>query len=218
MLEELNKVNSPLTILHVDSPALSRYGKKIEGIDCSEMFERSLMEVNYTGTSYLRDLKDLHIYESLKRIHEKVYGNTGNLQAGLCCGMNDRMNGMEYHADSEVIVAVTEVVLILGRSEDIVDLNWKSSMAECFYLQAGTVLEIFSNTLHLAPCRTNKDPFCTIIILPEGTNKPLEDSERSLDPTYFMKNKWLICHSESPAVARGGIVGISGKNIQIQTT
>ncbi len=215
MLEQLNKANAPLRILPADSPDLARYGRLVRGIDCSEMFVQALTEVDLEGPAYKRELEVLKHFESFSKIRSEVYGNSTALQAGLCFGMNDRMNGMEYHRGSEVIVAVSDVVLFLGRAEDITDFTWDSSMAVPFYLPAGSLVELYGNTLHLAPCRVSEHPFCTIIILPEGTNRPLE-TPQSDDPTYFMKNKWMLCHPESPAAQRGAYVGITGDNIRIK--
>lgn len=218
MLKELNAANAPLTILAADSPALARYGRLIEGIDCTEMFPLSLQSMDLEGPAYIRDIEKLREFSSFESIKETVYGKSSSVQAGLCFGMNDKMNGMEYHEGSEVLVAVTDVILILGRSEDIHDLIWDSVQAECFYFPRGTVLELYSNTLHLAPCRVTKEPFCTVIILPEGTNRTLEKKgENQSDPLYFMENKWMICHEDSPAVSRGAHIGITGKNIKIKT-
>ncbi|MBN2655787.1 MAG: DUF4867 family protein [Spirochaetales bacterium] len=217
MLKDLIEVNKPLAIFPVDSPAMDRYGRIITGIDCSDMINPSTEAAVPENPTYLRDLEELRRQESFDQISREVYGGKIALQAGICFGYNDRMNGMEYHEGSEVIVAITDCVLILGRCEDIHDDIWDSSLAECFYLPEGTVLELYSNTLHLAPCRTTDAPFCTVIILPEGTNRPLEGKSISDHPTYFMENKWLICHSESPAVQRGAYVGIRGDNIRIKT-
>lgn len=215
MLKRLNELNVPRPILPADSPAMRRYGQIIEGIDCREMFDDALKAAQRDDVTYILDIEALHRHKSLEEIRLAVYGDRP-LQAGICFGRNDRMNGMEYHEGSEVIVSVTDSVLILGRAEDISGNCWDSSLAECFYLPPGTVLELFSNTLHLAPCRVDGNPFCTIIILPLGTNRPL-DKEKLTGPLHFMENKWLICHSESPAAARGAHVGITGENIRIRT-
>ncbi|MBB6482520.1 DUF4867 family protein [Spirochaeta isovalerica] len=217
MLRELNEANRPLTILPHDSQALDRYGRIINGIDCSDMIDPSTESALPENPAYIRDLEELRKLNSFDEISREVYGGRMALQAGICFGYNDRMNGMEYHEGSEVIVAITDCVLILGRCEDIHNDSWDSSLAECFYLPEGTVMELYSNTLHLAPCRTTDSPFCTVIILPEGTNRPLEKSEKPGETTYFMENKWLICHRESPAVQRGAHVGIEGENIRIKT-
>jgi hypothetical protein len=215
MLDRLNEVNEPLTIQSADSAAMERYGRVLKGIDCSEMFDAAMRAANPEGPTYLRDLDELKRFDSFRQIGSQVYGEDSMLQAGLCFGMNDRMNGMEYHEGSEVIVAVTDAVLILGRTEDIVNQNWDSSLAELFFIPAGTALELYGHTLHLAPCRVSDEAFVTIIILPEGTNRPLE-SRTPDDPTYFMENKWMLCHPESPAVQRGAHVGITGENIRVR--
>jgi hypothetical protein len=127
------------------------------------------------------------------------------------------MNGMEYHKSSEIIIAVRDIVLILGNIRDMKGNEWSSFHAKCFYVPEGTAVELYGGTLHLAPCRVSPEPFCTIIILPKGTNTPLASAKKGKNSLLFMNNKWLICHKESPAVSRGAYVGISGENIQIQT-
>ena len=105
---------------------------------------------------------------------------------------------------------------MLKELNNIKENTWDSSLAECFYLPQGTVVELYGGTLHLAPCRVSAKPYYTIIVLPEGTNSPLLAAENEKDPLLFMNNKWLICHKDSPAVDRGGFIGITGENIQIQ--
>jgi hypothetical protein len=127
------------------------------------------------------------------------------------------MNGMEYHKSSEIIIAVTDVILILGNIRDIKENKWDSSLSKCFYVPQGKTVELYGGTLHLAPCRVTSEPFCSIIVLPDGTNTPLTSANKERDSLLFMNNKWLICHKESPAAGRGAYVGISGENIHIRT-
>ncbi|MBI9097439.1 MAG: DUF4867 family protein [Spirochaetaceae bacterium] len=218
MLKQLIALNHPeIEILSTDSDEIIPYGRIVEGIDFSDMCAQAISYSDREKTVYIRDLKTLRDCSSFLKVQNEIYRKEISLQTGLCYGMNNRMNGMEYHVGSEVIVAVTNLVLILGRKEEISHKSWDSSLAKYFYLAKGSALELFGGTLHLAPCRVSPLPFCSVIILPEGTNTPLDEETRSDDPLLFMNNKWLICHYDSPVAEKGGFIGITGKNIAIKT-
>jgi len=217
MLKQLNKLNHSIKILSVDSTHLTKYGKVITDCDFSDMFDQSINAVDLSGPTYIRDFEDLHKCESYKLLKESVFGEI-NLQTGLCFGLNNKMNGMEYHKSSEVIITVTDLILILGDMRDIINNSWDSSLAEFFFIPKGIAVELYGGTLHLAPCRVSSEPFCAIIVLPENTNSPLISETQKHDSLLFMNNKWLLCHKDSPAVKKGGYIGIQGENIQITTT
>ncbi len=214
MLNKINESNPDIEILSVNSQEFDKYGSVIEAYDFSDMFPASLEAMNLTGSTYIGDLEALHKFDSFKNMKNDIFGEI-ELQVGICFGLNDMMNGMEFHKSSEVIIAVTDIILILGDIRDVKNKSWDSSNAECFYITKGTTVELYGGTLHLAPCRVSTEPFCSIIVLPKGTNTSLKNPDDKKDPLLFMNNKWLFCHKESPAVAKGGFVGIKGKNIQI---
>lgn len=214
MLKELNKSNPDLQILSTNSPRLARYGAVLEGFDFSDMFSPSLEAMDRSGPTYIADLVALQSCPSFQDLKNVVFGEL-EIQAGICFGLNDKMNGMEYHKSSEVVIAVRDLILILGDVRDVNNNSWDSSLGECFFVREGTAVELFGGTLHLAPCRVRNEPFCSIVVLPKGTNTPLLSSESKKDPLLFMNNKWLLCHIDSPAVARGAYVGITGENIRI---
>ena len=213
LLKDLREINRPLEILNTDSPELAPYGRIVEG-DFSELFPSALERVDLKGPAYIRDVEELHRFDCLDPVKSDIYKNEP-VELGLCFGMNHKMNGMEYHQGSEVIIAVTDCVLILGLNTEIRDLSWDSSLARCFFLPRGRAVELYDGTMHLAPCRVTEDPFCTLIVLPDGTNTPLKDKDPA-DPLMFMTNKWMICHKDSPAASNGAFAGISGENIKIR--
>ena len=58
------------------------------------------------------------------------------------------------------------------------------------------------------------DGFGCVVVLPKGTNLPLEGQHK--DRMLAAKNKWLIAHSEcKKQVDLGRVIGITGKNINI---
>ena len=127
------------------------------------------------------------------------------------------MNAFEYHRDSEVNIAVTDLILILGSEQDIkVDYTYDTALAEAFLVPAGTVIEVYATTLHYAPCHVNEEGFKCVVVLPKGTNTEIEKQESiSEDRLLFARNKWLIAHEEAGLDAEGAFVGLKGENITL---
>ena len=126
------------------------------------------------------------------------------------------LNAVEYHRNSEINVAATDAVLIVGMQQDITDdFHYDTSKMEAFLVPAGTAVEIYATTLHYAPCGPENKGFKVGIILPKGTNYPLaKDHAGWEDRLITATNKWLIAHAEGgqdPAA----FVGLEGKNLNI---
>lgn len=209
-LEKLREKNAPVQIHLVSDPAFSPYGTLWQDFDVTELNEcaRRLYTLD-EGTSYEASNGELESLSVAREISKQLFGEFP-IQIGCCWGYNSRLNGMEYHRSSEIISAATDLVLMLGQVRDITrEGYWDSSQAELFYCPEGTLLELYGTTLHLAPCRVDADPFKAVIILPKGTNTPLEDGT---DGTRWMKNKWMLAHPEGPAAGKGAAVRITGEN------
>jgi len=145
-------------------------------------------------------------------VSRRVFGELP-VQAGWNHGGNTRMNGMEWHKSSEVIVACTDIVLLLGDHADIADEIYDSARAFGLYLQKGEAVELLPLTLHLAPLPVHGGRFVAAILLPEGTNLPLAGG---VEGTLRAVNKWLLVHPDNArGIALGGKVGIRGENIAL---
>jgi len=213
-LSSLKYQNPGLTFYHIQSSSFLKYGRIYSDFNVSSIVHLAFNNFPFVkDTSYVASNSELEKCVCLEEIRRVCFGEM-EIQAGLCWGNNSMLNGMEYHKSSEVIIAATDLALMLGDGHDIIDSKWHSGNADCFYAPEGTVLELYPGTLHLAPCRTNKNPFYALIILPEGTNYPLDREPTGL---LWMKNKWLLVHPESALAARGASVGILGPNLEINT-
>ena len=53
-----------------------------------------------------------------KELENGIYGQMP-IQIGCCNGHNKKLNAVEYHRDSEVDIAVDDLILILGKQQDI---------------------------------------------------------------------------------------------------
>ena len=86
-----------------------------------------------------------------KELENGIYGQMP-IQIGCCNGHNKKLNAVEYHRDSEVDIAVDDLILILGKQQDIEeDHTYDTSRMEAFLVPAGTAVEVYATTLHYAP-------------------------------------------------------------------
>ena len=67
---------------------------------------------------YVPSEPELEAVEAVRKMERNLYGQIP-IQAGYCNGHNRKMNAMEYHRNSEINVACTDLVLMLGRQQDI---------------------------------------------------------------------------------------------------
>lgn len=68
----------------------------------------------------------------------ELYGEMP-LQIGACFGRNLKMNALEYHNCSEVNIAATDLILFLGKRQDIEPGNrYDTDKAEMFFVPRGT--------------------------------------------------------------------------------
>ena len=147
----------------------------------------------------------------------KNYGFGGiPIQIGYCNGKNNKLNALEYHRNSEINIAVTDCILLLGKQEDITeDFTYDTSKVEAFFVPKNTAVELYATTLHYAPCSANESGFKCIVVLPAGTNTELSFPAGDKGEARLMTatNKWLIAHKE--ANITGAYCGLVGKNITL---
>ncbi len=213
MLADIQKLNPEKHIKSIQDPSISKYGYVIEELELDKLISLSLSLFDEReGTKYVASSSQLEALEEKQSIERIAFGELP-IQIGCCYGMNTRLNGMEYHASNELIIAATDLVLMLGSMQEIQeDGNWDSSNTQFFYLNKGEALSIYSSTLHLAPCRVSEDPFNAIIVLPKGTNESLSKEPYK---TLFKNNKWMLAHQEGPAAKNGAQVRVTGKNLEL---
>ena len=216
LLKEKNN-HFPLHNVLCRSQCFKTYGRVIENIDFSSLITVASEETKVpdTGNIYeasadvlenIKDIKDI--------ISQEIYGEL-DIQIGYCNGNNSKLNALEWHNGNEVVIAVTDLVLLLAHTWDIVDGCLPSDKVEGFFVPSNTAVEIFSSTMHLAPCKTSDEGFKSIIILPLHTNFALEHSLRNSSMLY-KKNKWLIAHKENTSLLEAGVkANLLGENIEV---
>ncbi len=97
--------------------------------------------------------------------------------------------------------STTGLVLLLALPGDIHDRHLDASAVVGFYLPPEVMVEIHPLVLHFAPCRVRPEGFNCLVVLTEGTNGPLHHVDASAPGEaglLWMRNKWLLCHKDSP--------------------
>ncbi len=214
-IKALRELNSNIAIYSVNDPEFARFGKVLKGFDTKEIVEASKTKQMPEFGSVYEASTD--IFEELSIAKEIAYRCFGEMptQVGYCYGHSNFLNGLEWHTSSEINIATTDLVLILGDVRDLKDEKIDSSKTKVFYVEKGTIIEVYATTLHFCPCEVEKSGFGSVVALPKGTNVPLE--RESEDKLLFRKNKWIIAHNDNEAlISRGVIKGISGINIEIK--
>lgn len=206
-----------MEIQKVTDASFGVYGKVLTGYDFTEMLE----VMNHTpcpadDVIYVPGTDELEALSVAKELKRRAYGGLP-VQVGYCNGNNKKLNAVEYHRSSEIDIARTDLILLLGRQQDIgEDYTYDTSKMEAFYMPAGTAVELYATTLHYAPCTAEGDGFRCVIVLPADTNReldftPLAEGE---DRLITAKNKWLIAHEE--AGIEGAYLGLKGENITLK--
>lgn len=199
----------------VTEEAFSQYGKILTGYEIEPMLGEMLKTPLPEDVIYVPSVPELEMLPVCEAFCHRGYGGLP-IQIGYCNGHNNKLNALEYHRDSEINVAVTDLILILGRQQDIgADHTYETSLTEAFFVPAGTVIEVYATTLHYAPCGIGGEGFRCVVILPKGTNTELDFAigSHGEDRLITARNKWLIAHEE--AGIEGAFCGLKGTNITL---
>ena len=165
---------------------------------------------------YIPSLPEMEALPAAKELENGIYGQMP-IQIGYCNGHNKKLNAVEYHRDSEVDIAVDDLILILGKQQDIEeDHTYDTSRMEAFLVPAGTAVEVYATTLHYAPCHVKDEGFRCVIVLPRDTNLDMEPVEVKdpEDRLLVARNKWLIGHAQG-GLPEGAFIGLKGENLSV---
>ena len=203
-----------MEIKKITDSAFRKYGRVVQGIDFSDLVEAIKRETPLPdGVAYEPSIAALEATTAAKELQKRTYGELP-IEIGYCNGHNYKLNAIEYHRSSEINVAATDAVLIVGMQQDITDdFTYDTAKMEAFLVPAGTAVELYATTLHYAPCSADENGFKVGIVLPAGTNYPLKEKHEGWeDALITAQNKWLIGHPEGGLDA-GAHIGLTGKNL-----
>lgn len=220
IIEKLSKLNDK-QIFSINDEEFKTYGRIIDNIDTYELVEIAdrVTSIPDSGNVYVTSQPELEEAEIFNTVRNEIYGEI-DIQFGYCNGRNSTYNGFEYHKGSEVLVAVTDLVLVLGHTWDLKDNTYHTDMPEIFYIPKNSIIELYQTTLHLSPSKVCDEGFKAVIILPRGTNTPLENKNKSCSTEgeiLLMRNKWIITHKDrEPLVKNGAYIGLLGENKEVK--
>jgi len=133
-----SKNNFP--IYEITDEKFSRYGKLLSSKEYSKLYEALLStDIPKTGNTYVREAN--FSVEKEKALLEKTVFGHHNVEIGYCNGHSHQLNALEYHMCREVNLAGTDLVMLLGKKEDIKDV-YPSEKVEAFFLPKGTLFYI----------------------------------------------------------------------------
>lgn len=205
-----------MIIQRVTDPAFAQYGRvlteELTMVELISAMEKT--EAPEDNVVYYPSIEELEALPEVKAVQDRLFGGL-DLQVGYCNGTNSLLNALEYHRSSEFGVAVTDLILLVGRQQDIgADYTYDTSRVEAFLMKAGEVAELYATTLHYAPCSVDGKPFRNVVILPKGTNTEIEKMAGESEGVLLAaRNKWLIAHEE--AGIEGAFIGLQGENLRV---
>ncbi|MGN0325834.1 MAG: DUF4867 family protein [Lachnospiraceae bacterium] len=212
-----------MEIKKVTDPAFARYGRVLTEYDFAELVKTMEEKAPCPAdVVYEPSVDYLEALTIAKEFQTKAYGEM-DVQVGYCDGNNYLLNAVEYHRSSELNIAATDAVLILGRQQDIAeDYSYDTAKMEAFLLPKGCGVEIYATTLHYAPCNADENGFKVVVVLPKGTNYPLAENHAIVESPAVTEdcllaatNKWLIGHPEAD-LAPGSFIGLKGVNLSVK--
>ena len=204
ILERLNQVND-IPVLSVTDPEFASYGRVVTGYDFSGLisYMEEKTQIPENGNIYYASVPEMEADPVIRSIQNGFYGEME----------------IQYHKGSEINIAVTDFMLVLGRLWEIKDNSYRVEDAKVFFVEKGTAVEMYQTTLHLSPCRVTDEGFRDIVILPKGTNTPLEHRDEAVEAEgvlLLQKNKWVIAHpGREPLIRQGAHAGLIGENKEL---
>lgn len=237
LLQHLREVNT-VPIHELSEELFKSYGRVLPGQFPELMrYMEEYTEIPAEGNQYVASIPEMEALSESAYFQDRIYGFMP-IEVGYCNGRNTTYNGFEFHKGSEINIAVTDFLLVLGHTWEIGNCHYDNKNAKVFFVPKGTAIEMYETTLHLSPIRVNDTGFKDVVILPEGTNTPLpaklksriraasEEAARTgklpegTDPETLLllqKNKWVISHPDrKPLIGQGAFPGIIGENTELK--
>ena len=170
-----------MQILSVNDDEFRKYGRVVDNVDFTALIEELKRTPVPAGVVYEPAVKELEALPVRLDISQIVYGEMP-VQIGYCNGHN----ALEYHRDSEINIAATDMILMLGLLTDVSkEHTYDTANVKAFLVPAGTAVEVYATTLHYAPCGVDGNGFQVEVVLPKGTNYPLTSKHTRVHKTLL---------------------------------
>ncbi len=214
MLATLQSKNKNLTLYHVNNPMFLRYGIVHGKVNCEPLLEH-LSKLTPPTKGYQTVLADHTVTSHLDcDAFSHLYFGGQPIQAGYCMGLKNQLDVVEYHNSSEIMIALTDMIVAVGHRKDLWDdYSYQSKHIRGFYVNKGDLIELYATTLHSAPFHVHNDGFKVIRITAEGTGEPLMKETKT---PLFRRNQWLLGHPEATHLEAGICKGLVGNNYKVK--
>ena len=192
------------------------FGKLLD-IDTKDIVEVAQnVEMPAQGSAYVTSKEEFEKLPIMNVVKNKCFGGIAS-QLGYCWGYNDTLNALEWHKCSEINIAITDLILLVGDVRDVEENGkFNSEKVKAFKVLKGEAVELYATTLHYCPIQTTESGFGCAVGLLKGTNSELDFTCQ--DRFLFGKNKWVIAHQDNAELIEQGVVGgIYGENYKICT-
>ena len=107
-----------MEIKQLTDASFGKYGRVLTEFP----FEKILKEMEHTplpeDVIYVASVEELEALPEAEAVSQKGFGGLP-IQIGYCNGDNYSLNAVEYHRSSEIDIAVTDLILLLGCQQDI---------------------------------------------------------------------------------------------------
>lgn len=207
-----------MKIYDVTDPRFKKYGAVISGYDFSQLLAEMNKKTIPQEIEYVASDPVLERLPVFKQFADGFYGGMP-VGLGYCMGHNQQLNALEYHRGSEVNIAVTDYIVLIGCQQDIDEhLQYDTALIEAFYIPAGLAVEFYATTLHYCACHVQPDGYCHATFLPQGTNCPLEPGfvpKTEEDHLLAARNKWMLVHQDG-GFGESLPVKLIGENLTIE--
>lgn len=203
-----------MKIYSIHDKEFSQYGKVLDGA-FYEALKKASEEIAMpeSGSAYRASEPTFESADVVAH-YRNCFGGM-DVQIGYCWGMNNVLNALEWHKNSEIAVALSDLIMLFGDLREMQDGKYDTSNVKAFLFKEGESAEIYATTMHFCPLGVGGKAFKNVVVLPRGTNTPLETP--STDKKLISKNKWLIIHPDfKKQVELGRVVGLVGENIVIE--
>lgn len=219
-IDKIRMENKKYEIYDITDPKFNAFGNVLEGYDLTDIqnYAKENIEIPKEGNSYSPSNTNLENFEVIKEIGADIYAGLP-IEAGECSGQNTSFSAFEFHQGSEVNLILTDVIMILGKRDQMVNGYFNAQEdAKAFYIPAGSVIEMYGTTLHYSPCKVYESGFKVIVILIKGSNESLAIDFKSRNNQIIKINKFQMVHeSRKDKIEQGIKVGLSGELIEISS-
>ena len=118
-LNTLREKNPAIPIHNCRSAEFQRFGRLLSNFDFAPFRPVTEKSPNpQAGVEYIAGIRELEELPLSAEIRNRLFGELP-IQVGWCRGFNTTLNALEYHKSSEAVIAMSDLLLLLGTTGDI---------------------------------------------------------------------------------------------------